>query len=243
MEGEHEQAISAYTTAARLFQGTHLPSLFLGMQHLQLNNLTLAEEYLEVAASICSTDPLLLNERGVVHYHKNELATAEAYFIKAQRAAELLESDPRGWLSIKANLGHVYRRMGDYFQALEYFEEVLRITPQDSNIYSAMGLANLQAGNIVQAIENFHSALAITPSDSVATDLLRRALEDSSSLAVWDMLIGEAESGERTRTEEEVEEEEQENEVDNFADILGSSAPLISRHKDPDPEESMEMSD
>lgn len=186
VEGEHEQAISAYTTAARLFQGTHLPSLFLGMQHLQLNNLTLAEEYLQVASSICETDPLLLNERGVVHYHKNELVVAESYFIKAQEAAEKLESDPRGWLSIKANLGHVYRRMGDYYRALGYFEEVLRITPQDANIYSAMGLANLQAGHVVQAVENFHSALAIMPNDPVATDLLKRALEDSSSMAVWD---------------------------------------------------------
>lgn len=184
VEGEHEQAISAYTTAARLFQGTHLPSLFLGMQHLQLNNLTLAEEYLQVASSICDTDPLLLNERGVVYYHKNELEIAESYFIKAQKAAEDLDSDPRGWLSIKANLGHVYRCMGEYYQALEYFEEVLRITPQDANIYSAMGLTNLQAGNVMLAIENFHAALAIIPNDPVATDLLRRALEDSSSIDV-----------------------------------------------------------
>ena len=28
-EGEHEQAISAYAFAARLFPGTHLPNLFL----------------------------------------------------------------------------------------------------------------------------------------------------------------------------------------------------------------------
>lgn len=190
VEGEHEQAISAYTTAARLFQGTHLPSLFLGMQHLQLNNLTLAEEYLEVAASICITDPLLLNERGVVYYHKNELTIAELFFTRAQKAAEKLDSDPRGWLSIKANLGNVYRRMGEYHKSVEFFEDVLRITPQDSNIYSAMGLANLQAGNIILAIDNFHSALAIAPNDAVATDLLKRALNDCSNMGVWDIVPG-----------------------------------------------------
>lgn len=188
VEGEHEQAISAYTTAARLFQGTHLPSLFLGMQHLQLNNFVLAEEYLDVAASICNADPLLLNERGVLHYHKNELVVAEMFFIKAQKAAQKLDSDPRGWLSIKANLGHIYRRMGEFQKALDFFEDVLRITPQDSNIYSAMGLANLQAGNVMVAIDNFHSALAISPNDAVATDLLKRALDDCSNMGIWNII-------------------------------------------------------
>lgn len=187
VEGEHEQAISAYSSAARLFQGTHLPSLFLGMQHLQLNNLVIANEYLHTAYSICRTDPLLLNELGVVCYHKNELAKAEAYFKRADQASVKLDSDPRGWLSIKANLGHVYRRLGDYQRSLDYFEQVLRITPQDANIYSAMGLANLELGNTTLAIENFHEALSISPTDTVATDLLKRALDDCSSMGFADI--------------------------------------------------------
>lgn len=242
VEGEHEQAISAYTTAARLFQGTHLPSLFLGMQHLQLNNLTLAEEYLQVASSICDTDPLLLNERGVVHYHKNELQMAESYFVKAQKAAEKLDSDPRGWLSIKANLGHVYRRMGKYYDALEYFEEVLRITPQDSNIYSAMGLANLQGGNVMIAIENFHSALAISPNDAVATDLLRRALEDCSNMGVWDIVPNDDwsyEQGDPVNDLLYINGEDQANALaaaaiegeDDLADIIGTGEGPSTQHR------------
>lgn len=44
-EGEHDQAIAAYSTAVRLFQGSHLPQLFIGMQHLALNNMTTAWEH------------------------------------------------------------------------------------------------------------------------------------------------------------------------------------------------------
>jgi len=58
-EGEHDQAISAYSTAARLFMGTHLPQLFLGMQNHMLNNMTLADEFLKTAYGLCKTDPLL----------------------------------------------------------------------------------------------------------------------------------------------------------------------------------------
>lgn len=53
-EGEHDQAIAAYSTASRLFQGSHLPSLFLGMQHLGLGNMTLAWEYVLHAFSMSS---------------------------------------------------------------------------------------------------------------------------------------------------------------------------------------------
>ncbi len=44
-EGEHDQAIAAYSTAVRLFQGSHLPQLFIGMQHVALNNMTSAWEH------------------------------------------------------------------------------------------------------------------------------------------------------------------------------------------------------
>ena len=86
-EGEHDQAISAYSTAARLFQGTHLPQVFLGMQNLQLNNMTLAHEYLTAAMQLCDTDPLLLNEMGVVFYHLDHLPEAVGIFKDALNIA------------------------------------------------------------------------------------------------------------------------------------------------------------
>ena len=83
-EGEHDQAITAYSTSARLFQGyvldivivliirSHLPLLFIGMEHLQLSTSNLAEEFFWAAEKISPTDPLLLNELGVIAYNKDE---------------------------------------------------------------------------------------------------------------------------------------------------------------------------
>jgi anaphase-promoting complex subunit 6 len=53
-EGEHDQAIAAYSTAVRLFQGSHLPQLFIGMQHLALNNMTTAWEHCVLAFQMSS---------------------------------------------------------------------------------------------------------------------------------------------------------------------------------------------
>ena len=184
-EGEHDQAISAYSTAARLFQGTHLPQLFLGMQNLQLNNMTLAQEYLNAAHALCSTDPLLLNELGVVFYHLDHLADAIAVFNSALTIAEDIDSDPRAWIATRANLGHAYRRQRQWDNALQEFEEVLRQGGKDSGIFCAKGLVLLEMGRSWEAVCVLHEALAVSPQDPVATDLLGRALEENASLQGW----------------------------------------------------------
>ncbi|KAJ5586726.1 uncharacterized protein N7459_002491 [Penicillium hispanicum] len=145
-EGEHDQAIAAYSTAARLFQGSHLPQLFLGMQHLALNNMSLAHEYL-CAAYAMSTgsapgtspdhgkqlatplggDPLVLNELGVIFYHQNNLSAAVELFRQALALATSLQCEPGAWVATRANLGHALRRMGHLRESLREFDECLRI--------------------------------------------------------------------------------------------------------------------
>lgn len=148
-EGEHDQAIAAYSTAARLFQGSHLPQLFLGMQHLALNNMSLAHEYLSAAYSMSSGsvspglpsippqpsddrvplggDPLVLNELGVVLYHQSHLEVAVELFRQSLSLASSLQCDPAAWLATRANLGHALRRLGRFDAALTEFDECLRI--------------------------------------------------------------------------------------------------------------------
>ncbi|KAH0550892.1 hypothetical protein GP486_007745, partial [Trichoglossum hirsutum] len=183
-EGEHDQAISAYSTAARLFQGTHLPQLFLGMQNLQLNNMTLADEYLKTAYSLCRTDPLLLNEMGVVFYHQDHLKDAVEMFKQALRLAEEIDSDPNAWIATRANLGHAYRRLDMLPEALETFKEVLRQGGRDAGVFSAKGLVLMQMGRGFEAIVALHEALSLSPQDPIATDLLAKALESSSRLGI-----------------------------------------------------------
>lgn len=72
LEGESDQAITAYSTASRLFPQSHLPRLFIGMEHLHQGNLSLARLSLEGSAQIWHDDPLTANERGVVAYQSNE---------------------------------------------------------------------------------------------------------------------------------------------------------------------------
>lgn len=180
-EGEHDQAISAYSTAARLFMGTHLPQLFLGMQNHMLNNMTLADEFLKTAYELCKTDPLLLNEMGVVFYHQDRLQHAVAMFDQALKIADEIGSDPLAWISTRANLGHAYRRQSQWGAALEEFNEVLRMGGKDSSVFCAKGLVLMEQGRPYDAVQVFHEALAISPQDAIATELLNKALEETAA--------------------------------------------------------------
>ncbi|KAI4765836.1 TPR-like protein [Aureobasidium sp. EXF-3400] len=176
-EGEHDQAISAYSTAARLFQGTHLPQLFLGMQNLQLGNLSLAREYLETAYTMCENDPLVLNEMGVAYYQDSQYDSAIRTFELAISIADDLSPSASSTLDIKTNLAHAYRRNTQFSLALTTFSEVLRQGGKDAAIFSAKGLVLLELEEWFEATVTLHEALALSPQDPVATELLQRALE------------------------------------------------------------------
>jgi hypothetical protein len=78
-EGEHDQAITAYSTAQRHLPGSQLPLLFIGMQHLGLANVSLAEEYVLAAREMCAEDPLVVNELGVIALHNGQCVLLSFY--------------------------------------------------------------------------------------------------------------------------------------------------------------------
>lgn len=180
-EGEHDQAITAYSTAARLFQGSHLPPLFLGMQNLQLTNLGLAHEYLKASYNLCPTDPLLLNELGVVAYQSADLPEAIDYFRTALDLATRHGADPDSLVKPRINLAHALRRTGLYHDALRVYEHVLRHGVKDPAVFTAMGLVLLELDRTWDAVTALHEALALAPQDPIATDVLNRALEANES--------------------------------------------------------------
>jgi len=184
IEGEHDQAISAYSTAARLFQGTHLPQLFLGMQHLQLQNLTLAHEYFNAAYHLCKTDPLLLNELGVIFYHQDHLEEAVNVFTTSLTIAEEIDLNPVVSLPTRVNLGHAFRRLDRLSEALVEFEEVLRTGGRDAGVFCAKGMVLLDMGQPWEAIIALHEALVVNPQDPIANDLLGKALEESAATGI-----------------------------------------------------------
>ncbi|KAK9286485.1 hypothetical protein L1049_014883 [Liquidambar formosana] len=106
---EGDQAMSAYRTAARLFPGCHLPTLYIGMEYMRTHSFKLAEQFFMQAKSICPSDPLVYNELGVVAYHMKEYQKAVLWFEKT--LAHIPSSLGEMWEPTVVNLAHAYRKL------------------------------------------------------------------------------------------------------------------------------------
>ena len=71
-DGERDHAVSSYRNAARLLRDRPEPLLFVGIEYLQTSNLVLAEQYLLEAHQLAPTDPLVLNELGVLCFKSSK---------------------------------------------------------------------------------------------------------------------------------------------------------------------------
>ncbi|KAK5137797.1 hypothetical protein LTR08_007369 [Meristemomyces frigidus] len=175
-EGEGDQAIAAYSTAARLFQGTHLPQLFLGMQEIALDNLTIAREYLTTAYGLCDRDPLLINEIGVCAYKEEDYESAIRHFLLALSIADDNEAPQQQYRDTRQNLAHALRKMGRFQEALEQYDEVIRLGVRECGVFTSKGLVLLEMDQPFEATVTLHEGLAVSPQDPLASDLLSKAL-------------------------------------------------------------------
>ncbi|KAG0323650.1 anaphase promoting complex subunit cdc16 [Dissophora globulifera] len=181
LEGEHDQAISAYATSMKLFQGSHLGSMYIGMQHLQQNNIDLAQNYLTNSLSICDSDPLLLNEIAVVHYSLGQYDEAVRFLHKVIEKMQRSQRKNVIWETTWLNLAHSYRKLGKYSEAEIYFSKVDAITtagPTKASALVGLGFIYQIMGQTSDAVECYHRVLAIRPSDHTASEMLRRIMED-----------------------------------------------------------------
>ncbi|TKY89710.1 hypothetical protein EX895_001495 [Sporisorium graminicola] len=179
MEGESDQAIIAYSTAARLFPQSHLPKLFVGMEHLHQDNLSLARLSLEGAASIWAHDPLLANERGVVALQTGDLEGAAELFGSAIEMAKETQHPAASWTACYLNLGLALMRMGARdVEARRALESVVELDPHSYQAHLGLAMLAHKQGELDDAIQHYHEALSINPRDAYATELLDFVLEE-----------------------------------------------------------------
>ncbi|CCD23677.1 anaphase promoting complex subunit CDC16 NDAI_0C00160 [Naumovozyma dairenensis CBS 421] len=187
LEGEHDQAISAYSTASRFFPGIHLPNMFLGMEYMASSTLSLAEEYFTLAYDTCRFDPLLLNEMGVLYFKKNELSKSKKYLKKALESLRASNMTSKMAFSIQMNLAHTYRKLGENERAIKCFKAVLEESGHDADIYCSLGFLYLKTNQLEKAVDYLHNSLSLKPTNNSAQELLLHALELNVSMTIDDL--------------------------------------------------------
>jgi anaphase-promoting complex subunit 6 len=176
-QDESDQAMAAYRTASRLFPGSHIPWLGIGMEYLRTNHLHLALQYIRQAQQICPMEPLVLHELGVLNYLNGEYDDAVAYFrLVAENCHDYDDAVREPSIF---NLGHAYRKKGEYENAARWYRAALAINPRIASTYSALGFALHLNGELDEAIELYHQSLSLKPDDTFTCEMLSEALKDT----------------------------------------------------------------
>jgi len=183
LEGEHDHAVTAYSTCARMFAGSHLPLLFVGMEQIMLSNHALAEEALNAAHTICDADPLLANERGVMAFTRGEYQQATELFERAIDLAKVTQSSEKTWATTYLNLGTCYRKLKRLEDAKLQYQRVLEIEPRHAQGVGYLGLTYHLLNEVGKAIEKYHEALSLDPLNTHLIELLNLALDSHASTA------------------------------------------------------------
>jgi len=154
--------------------------LFIGMEHIQLFNVTLAEEHLEAAFKMCDSDPFLLNELGVLAYQKKQFDRAVKLFNEALQLAKVVPGAESKWATTYLNLGQAYRKLGMYEQAKAAFKRVVEINPYHPQGLACLGMMNHLMNEISDAILRYHEALGVDSLNTNIIDLMNLALATNS---------------------------------------------------------------
>lgn len=196
MEGESDQAITAYSTAARKFPSSGLPLLFIGMEHLLQGNKNLALLFLNSSAEELGTDPLCANERGVAAFQGGNMDEALAHFRTAADAVAATQQPAMAWVHVHLNLGLTYNRLHRSDEARPCLLRVIECDASCAAAYIALGMCAHRQGDLADAIGWYHEGLGIDPRDPIGTDLLALALEARVAQGVPEALLGPEVRGE-----------------------------------------------
>ncbi|TFK21162.1 TPR-like protein [Coprinopsis marcescibilis] len=180
-EAEHDHAVTAYSTCARIFAGSHLPLLFIGMEQIMLSNFRLADEALNASYALCADDPLLCNERGVMAFNHGEYDKAAALFQESIDRAEITQSSQKTWAITYINLGTALRKLKDYEKALKVYQKVLEYDSRNAAALGLLGMVYHLLGKLDEAIVKYHEALSIEPINTNILELLNAALETKTT--------------------------------------------------------------
>ena len=109
----------------------------------------------EKALSIYENDDISLNGLGIVLMAKGKTDEAIKKYLKA------IQINPR--LQYYDNIGDAYRSKGNFAEAVEFYEEILKMNKDDDLAHNGIGICFLSLKKLDDAIFHFSQAVKLVP--------------------------------------------------------------------------------
>jgi protein O-GlcNAc transferase len=118
-----------------------------------------AHAHFEAAARINPKDPMSHSNLGTYYETHNQMREA----VKEYEAAVDMTSDPGMLAATYANLGAVYRGLGDDERAQASYKQALQYNPNQFNAWLGLGLLAQKQGRVPEAITNLSRSVELQP--------------------------------------------------------------------------------
>ncbi|KAL5110074.1 hypothetical protein TcWFU_003275 [Taenia crassiceps] len=176
-DSEHDQAIAAYCTAAQIVRHSHMPMLYIGVEYSSSGNQALAERFMQHALQCSPSDPAVLHELGTLALNLKRCNKAlkllkQAYHSISQLSGQVIAPY---WEPLLNNLGHAYRELGHFDEALKMHTAALKLVENSPTTLETIGLIYAQMGRYGEAIRALQAALPLhtcRTDSTTAVDLL-----------------------------------------------------------------------
>jgi len=193
LEGERDQAIAAFATAARIMQGSHTPLMLLGREYFLNGAISTSRKFMKSALAVSPHNPILLQEVGFLLFNTGEYSKAESYLRLA--VAHLKSVDPgvtlTEWEAVYNNLGHVKRKLGKFEEALHMHECALQLSPKNPTTLTAIAFVYLLMGEFDKVMEFANQSLRLKREDHFTLEVLHIAMEEYAELPMLSAQEGE----------------------------------------------------
>lgn len=181
-EGEHDQAIAAFSNAARYLQGSHVALLYLSREYFVSGSTTVAFSFLKNALAVSCNDPFVLYEAGValaITGYTGYMAKAEHFFTQA--IALLRSSDHHGtlsyWEPLYNSLGYVLRKQGKYGPALDAHMLALQVDPLQPLTCTCIAFVYLLLEEFQSCIQYCQRSLLLKREDQFTVEVMQLAVD------------------------------------------------------------------
>jgi len=187
-----------YFTEINDMEGIASSFINIGVVHRNLGDSEKALEYYNKALIICRENNFnnelanALVSIGNIHWYDKDNKKALSFYNEARKIAEDQGMITDAASGIINNIGNVYRNMGEYDKALEYYKESLKNNQLagDQNMIAIIlknrGITYKEKGNYSKAIKDFNESKQIAKK----IQLLRVVKEDLQNLAETYSLLG-----------------------------------------------------
>lgn len=175
--GDHDQALSAYRTAARILVGSHLPNLAIAVELTRAKDMVLAKQFALNSVSMQPRDPYPIHELAVILYRNTEYQQSIKQFELVLDVVGKSQIDAT-WEPTIFNLAQAYIKVSNYEKAVELLEWSLALLPYNPSSYALLAFAHHVQGRLQEAIEYYHQSLSITPEYDFALVAIEEALNE-----------------------------------------------------------------